>query len=40
METLEVGRTETKFLYIGVSLKQEKEVIIMEQRRYMEGIKM
>ena len=33
-----MGTTETtKFLYI---LKQEKEVIIMEQRRYVEGVKM
>ena len=40
METLEVGSTEIKkFQYIKVSLKQEKEVIIMEQRGYVEGIK-
>ena len=38
METSEVSSNETKkFRHIGVNLRQKKSVIIMEQRRYVEG---
>ena len=37
---LEVGSQETEsFRYIGVELRQEKGGVLMEQRRYIEGIK-
>ena len=40
MLTLEVGNRKTnKFRYIGVKLRQEEKGVMMEQKRYINGIK-
>ena len=40
MLTLEVGNRKTnKFRYIGVKLRQEEKGVMMEQKRYIDGIK-